>query len=216
MTERRRFFPSRPVQTVPGRTVELAVQLRKLPEAVAAAPEPAFSYATWLLPDLIPNYQSLTQKSDGVWEDEYGSVFKGEPFEGYQDGGQPIAIVGDGFTCVDAVIDSHYSQGGYGRAIYGAIFGATAAVTWEFTWDNAWTGEFQDGMEGSEIDFDPSAPGIFVSLYGHRASAYGSTILLRTWPTDGGAGGQDTLTAIATIGGAEVARLTAVVLTREY
>ena len=55
MSERRRFFPATPVQRVPGRTVELEMQLR--PEApVAAAPLPAPSggcecagvVATWL------------------------------------------------------------------------------------------------------------------------------------------------------------------------
>ena len=59
MSERRRFFPATPVQRVPGRTVELEMQLR--PEApVAAAPLPAPSggcecagvVATWL--DLPP------------------------------------------------------------------------------------------------------------------------------------------------------------------
>lgn len=36
MTERRRFFPATPVQRVPGRTVELEMQLR--PEAPVLAP----------------------------------------------------------------------------------------------------------------------------------------------------------------------------------
>ena len=36
MSERRRFFPATPVQRVPGRTVELEMQLR--PEAPAAPP----------------------------------------------------------------------------------------------------------------------------------------------------------------------------------
>ena len=38
MTERRRFFPATPVQRVPGRTVELEMQLR--PEVPEATPEP--------------------------------------------------------------------------------------------------------------------------------------------------------------------------------
>lgn len=37
MTQRRRFFPSTPVQTVPGRTVEMEVQVRRI--APAPAPE---------------------------------------------------------------------------------------------------------------------------------------------------------------------------------
>ena len=37
MTQRRRFFPSTPVQTVPGRTVEIEVQVRRI--APAPAPE---------------------------------------------------------------------------------------------------------------------------------------------------------------------------------
>ena len=39
--QRRRFFPARPVQQVPGRRVELAVQVRKEGgEATAPAPTP--------------------------------------------------------------------------------------------------------------------------------------------------------------------------------
>ena len=37
MTDRRRFFPATPVQRVPGRTVELEMQLRAVPAAVPAA-----------------------------------------------------------------------------------------------------------------------------------------------------------------------------------
>lgn len=37
MSERRRFFPATPVQQVPGRTVELEMQLRAVPAAVPAA-----------------------------------------------------------------------------------------------------------------------------------------------------------------------------------
>lgn len=37
MSERRRFFPATPVQRVPGRTVELEMQLRAVPAAVPAA-----------------------------------------------------------------------------------------------------------------------------------------------------------------------------------
>lgn len=38
MTVRRRFFPAAPVQQIPGRSVELALQLRPAPAVVAPAP----------------------------------------------------------------------------------------------------------------------------------------------------------------------------------
>ena len=41
MTERRRFFPARSVQQVPGRTVDLSMRLQRVPVAPAVAPAAA-------------------------------------------------------------------------------------------------------------------------------------------------------------------------------
>ena len=47
--QRRRFFPAKPVQQVPGRRVELAVQVRKEGAAAAAPPQPKTEVA-WVSP----------------------------------------------------------------------------------------------------------------------------------------------------------------------
>ena len=48
MTPRRRFFPSTTVQKVPGRTVELEMQLRPVATAPVPAAAPAPANVTWL------------------------------------------------------------------------------------------------------------------------------------------------------------------------
>ena len=62
--QRRRFFPARPVQQVPGRSVELAVQVRKDGAAPAPAPAPApvaGGAVSWVAPSpLIPEWATTT------------------------------------------------------------------------------------------------------------------------------------------------------------
>ena len=60
--QRRRFFPAKPVQQVPGRRVELAVQVRKEGAAPAPAQAPvAGSAVSWVAPSpLISEWVGTT------------------------------------------------------------------------------------------------------------------------------------------------------------
>lgn len=62
MTQRRRFFPARPVQQVPGRRVELAVQVRKEGAAPAPPQAPVAGGAvSWVAPSpLTPEWATTT------------------------------------------------------------------------------------------------------------------------------------------------------------
>ena len=87
--QRRRFFPAKPVQQVPGRRVELAVQVRKEGAAPAPAPAPApvaGGAVSWVAPSpLIPEWASTTPTAmdgePGRWmvsADMVDLLFEGE------------------------------------------------------------------------------------------------------------------------------------------
>ena len=80
----------------------------------------------------------------------------------------------------------------------------TAGVRWELQWDAEWSGA--QNVYGT-VDFDPSDASFIVSRNGHRASTWDTVVMVRVWPTGGGADANDTLTAIAYSGATEVARL---------
>ena len=189
MTPRRRFFPSTTVQKVPGRTVELEMQLR--PVATAAAPAPA--NVTWL------PHQSLWRGvwqtvflGDGQWDINNGwviprSIWEGVP--GNLDDVRPELSAE--FRCTEIeVVTPSLIGAGRNLEYFGVIQGATLVdARWEFEWDPA------------NVD-DPS-----FSQRLHRAWAFGNVIRVLLRPADGSPEGQETLIARAFSGGAQVGEL---------
>ena len=216
MSERRRFFPATPVQRVPGRTVELEMQLR--PEApVAAAPsggcECAGVVATWLdLPSL--------HGEDWVVEEVGASVTRvrvrgrqydlnGDPYETdvaeftylgdwsdvpIEEEGEPWAWPAPDLMVAGVVHDIRCDTnilGGWEFARFrAAIFGqALCEPSWTFEWSA------------------PSPDDPAYSAAGDRAQARGTVLLLsigRWYPSKATV----TLTAQARCAGQTVATLT--------
>lgn len=202
MTLRRRFFPSTPVQQVPGQSVKLEVQLR--PEAPAAAPPAAAPAgececdvigAGWLI--------SMTAKGadmgamelpDGRWviggypvgPGTLTSYWEGVP-EHFSDWGLPLE--GPSFRCTRLELSSlPYSA----PVIVGALQGRTlCGVRWQLVWDKP-----------AEEDSQQSA-------FGHVAHAAGNMVWVHQfqgsdlWPD----GDPELLTATAFCGGQQVAQL---------
>lgn len=192
MTPRRRFFPSTTVQKVPGRTVELEMQLR--PVATAPVPAAAPANVTWL------PHQSLWEGvdretvflGDGRWDINNGrgiprSIWEGVP--GDLDDVRPELSAE--FRCTEIeVVTSYLVELGRDLEYFGVIQGATLVdARWEFEWDPA------------NVD-DPS-----FSQRLHRAWAFGNVIRVLLTPTDGSLESQETLIARAFSGGAQVGEL---------
>lgn len=228
MTERRRFFPARPVQTIPGNTVELAVQLRKLPALDAPAPEPEPAGAPWVswLPVVgrAPYFDGYSVSLDAglLRYETQGSAnprsfwFEGDAPLHYQPWpdvpnviGPPgferaLPIAQEGWRCTR--IDDTLADVG---AVYqGVVMGtpAGADITWELTWDAApYVGAF------NKIPVLTNAsPGHAASRSGHTASATGPLLTVCTayyYTPEGIELPEETLTAIASVNGQEVGRL---------
>ena len=200
MAPRRRFFPSTTVQKVPGRTVELEMQLRPVATAPvpAAAPAPGGgtgpANVTWL------PHQSLWDGverqtvflGDGQWDINNGwgiprSIWEGVP--GDLDDVRPELSAE--FRCTEIeVVTSYLIGAGRDLEYFGVIQGATLVdARWEFEWDPA------------NVD-DPS-----FSQRLHRAWAFGNVIRVLLTPTDGSLESQETLIARAFSGGAQVGEL---------
>lgn len=200
MAPRRRFFPSTTVQKVPGRTVELEMQLRPVATAPvpAAAPAPGGgtgpANVTWL------PHQSLWDGvgretvflGDGQWDINNGwgiprSIWEGVP--GDLDDVRPELSAE--FRCTEIeVVTSYLIEAGRDLEYFGVIQGATLVdARWEFEWDPA------------NVD-DPS-----FSQRLHRAWAFGNVIRVLLTPTDGSLESQETLIARAFSGGAQVGEL---------
>jgi hypothetical protein len=192
MAPRRRFFPSTTVQKVPGRTVELEMQLR--PVATAPVPAAAPANVTWL------PHQSLWEGvdretvflGDGRWDINNGrgiprSIWEGVP--GDLDDVRPELSAE--FRCTEIeVVTSYLVELGRDLEYFGVIQGATLVdARWEFEWDPA------------NVD-DPS-----FSQRLHRAWAFGNVIRVLLTPTDGSLESQETLIARAFSGGAQVGEL---------
>lgn len=192
MTPRRRFFPSTTVQKVPGRTVELEMQLR--PVATAPVPAAAPANVTWL------PHQSLWEGvdretvflGDGRWDINNGrgiprSIWEGVP--GNLDDVRPELSAE--FRCTEIeVVTTYLIEAGRDLEYFGVIQGATLVdARWEFEWDPA------------NVD-DPS-----FSQRLHRAWAFGNVIRVLLTPTDGSLESQETLIARAFSGGAQVGEL---------
>lgn len=209
MTPRRRFFPSTTVQKVPGRTVELEMQLRPVATAPAPAAAPAPgggtgpANVTWL------PHQSLWDGvgretdflGDGQWDINNGrgiprSIWEGVP--GNLDDVRP-ELSAD-FRCTEIeVVTTYLIEAGRDLEYFGVIQGATLVdARWEFEWDPA------------NVD-DPS-----FSQRLHRAWAFGNVIRVLLTPTDGSLESQETLTARAYSGGAQVGELKLVAIGEAY
>lgn len=236
MTQRRRFFPSTTVQTVPGRTVEFEMQVRPAGVVVAPAPEKPESVpanATWLLPQafvLMPHYeqwnwalepsQELGELFYDFWLDHYVKGFslsakwKGTPGPPAE-WGYPLPMPSADFVCYEVTASTYYEElQGSGTVFFGVLQGATLAdVHWDLVWDKPWAGpdltEYGLDSVEYELDFDPEDARYAVSLHGSRASTWGNMVMVILHPTGGGGMSVDmTLTATAYSAGIEVAKLT--------
>lgn len=192
MTPRRRFFPSTTVQKVPGRTVELEMQLR--PVATAPVPAAAPANVTWL------PHQSLWEGfvpqtvflGDGQWDINNGwaiprSIWEGVP--GNLDDVRPELSAE--FRCTEIeVVTSYWIESGRDLEYFGVIQGATLVdARWEFEWDPA----------------NVNNPSFSQRM--HRAWAFGNVIRVLLSATGGGLESQETLIARAFSGGAQVGEL---------
>lgn len=156
MSERRRFFPARPVQRVPGQRVELEVQLRaEVP--VVAMPAKASGCVCdvagvtwfdptgigWTLPSYIGGgYSSPLIESHGVYVAP-GPVggpnyetWVGSPVD-FDGGGAAAPIVSSTFFCTQVFIDRWEGETSLNVLIGGAVGAALCDVQWAFEWDHA-------------------------------------------------------------------------------
>ena len=196
MAPRRRFFPSTTVQKVPGRTVELEMQLR--PVATAAAPAPGGgtgpANVTWLphqsLWDGVERQTDFL--GDGQWDINNGwgiprSIWEGVP--GNLDDVRPELSAE--FRCTEIeVVTSYWIELGRDLEYFGVIQGATLAdARWEFEWDK------------------PHLENPAYSKRLHRAEVFGNVVRVLLTSTKGGRKSRETLTARAYSGGAQVGEL---------
>ena len=203
MAPRRRFFPSTTAQKVPGRTVELEMQLRPVATAPAptGAPTPGGGTGpvdvTWL------PHQSLWEGVDvlsdnlggGQWNINNGwgiprSVWVGEPTE-VDEGGNARPVLSAGFRCIEIeVVTSYWIEAGRDLEYFGVIQGATLAdARWDFEWNK------------------PHLENPAYSKRLHRAEVFGNVVRVLLTSTKGGLKSRETLTARAYSGGAQVGEL---------
>ena len=200
MAPRRRFFPSTTVQKVPGRTVELEMQLRPVATAPvpAAAPAPGGgtgpANVTWLPhQSLWDDVGRLTDfLGDGQWDINNGwgiprCIWEGVP--GDLDDARPELSAE--FRCIEIeVVTSEWIGVGRDLEYFGVIQGATLAdARWEFEWDK------------------PHLENPAYSKRLHRAEVFGNVVRVLLTPTGRGRESRETLTARAYSGGAQVGEL---------
>ena len=194
MAPRRRFFPSTTAQKVPGRTVELEMQLRPVATAPVPAAAPAPANVTWL------PHQSLWEGverqtdflGDGQWDINNGwgiprSIWEGVP--GDLDDVRPELSAE--FRCTEIeVVTSYLVELGRDLEYFGVIQGATLAdARWDFEWN------------------EPHLENPAYSKRLHRAEVFGNVVRVLLTPTDGSLESRETLTARAYSGGAQVGEL---------
>ena len=200
MAPRRRFFPSTTVQKVPGRTVELEMQLRPVATAPAPAAAPAPgggtgpANVTWLphqsLWDGVERQTDFL--GDGQWDINNGwgiprSIWEGVP--GNLDDVRPELSAE--FRCTEIeVVTSYLVESGRDLEYFGVIQGATLAdARWDFEWN------------------EPHLENPAYSKRLHRAEVFGNVVRVLLTPTDGSLESRETLTARAYSGGAQVGEL---------
>ena len=194
MAPRRRFFPSTTVQKVPGRTVELEMQLRPVATAPVPAAAPAPANVTWLphqsLWDGVERQTDFL--GDGQWDINNGwgiprSIWEGVP--GNLDDVRPELSAE--FRCIEIeVVTSHWIELGRDLEYFGVIQGATLVdARWDFEWNK------------------PHLENPAYSKRLHRAEVFGNVVRVLLEPTKGGRKSRETLTARAYSGGAQVGEL---------
>ena len=225
MTERRRFFPMRTVQTDPARTVELAVQVRKETAPVAPAPvaQTGAPWVSWMPvvgPPYYNGYYVGPDGADGLVYRKNTRIFwfEGDAplhFQEWPDVSPPIwsddvpvalmdalPIAHEGWRCTH-IKDVEADR----AAVYqGVLMGAPAGagIAWELTWDAA---PYVDSWRNITV-LAENSPGYAASFSGHTASAIGPVLTVCTAFYMGDTDLEmETLTAIARVGGQEVGRL---------
>ena len=194
MAPRRRFFPSTTVQKVPGRTVELEMQLRPVATAPAPGGGTGPANVTWL------PHQSLWDGverqtvflGDGQWDINNGrgiprSIWEGVP--GDLDDVRPELSAE--FRCTEIeVVTSAWIKLGRDLEYFGVIQGATLVdARWDFEWNK------------------PFLENPAYSRQLHRAEVFGNVVHVLLRPTGDGMKSRETLTARAYSGGAQVGEL---------
>jgi hypothetical protein len=202
MAPRRRFFPSTTAQKVPGRTVELEMQLRRgmlaLPPASGSGGDGGAGQidgVSWFSPifdgwwawhwDELPDGRWEVNESDGG----ILSIWEGDPQ------GMELPVPTSTFRCVEITAWSGI-VGGNSTHHVGVVQGsAMSDVRWEAAWDAPSVGD----------------PTVSAGI-GNRFWTWGNVIVVEQLST-GGAGGPggtnwtETLTATAFSGGTEVGTL---------
>lgn len=203
---RRRFFPATRTQLVPGRTVELELQLRpeaKAPAATAAATSQVWG-ATWLPHQTNWADEESSVSTDlggGRWDISNGwgipmSIWEGVP-AALDTSGQALPLVGAGFRCIELVVETSYWVEGRDMEFFGTIVGPTMVdVRWEFEWDHPHS----------------ETPGFSERL--NYAESFANVIRVALALTGGDRNSEETLTARAFSGGAQVAELKIVAIGR--
>jgi hypothetical protein len=202
MASRRRFFPSRPVQQVPGRTVELEMLLRRGPAAAAPVSgagggdgEGQINGVGWFSPIF-----------DGWWEWEWEEL-PGGRWLAYA-GGDAIESIWEGdragmaspaptavFRCMEITARANLVEN-VSTTHVGVVQGSSMTdVRWEAAWDAPSVGD----------------PTVSAGI-GNRFRTWGNVIVVEQLNTggSGGPGGTDwteTLTATAFSGGEAVGTL---------
>lgn len=193
MAPRRRFFPSTTVQKVPGRTVELEMQLRPVATAPAPGGGTGPANVTWLPHQSLWGVGRQTVfLGDGQWDINNGrgiprSIWEGVP--GNLDDVRPELSAE--FRCIEIeVVTSDWIKLGRDLEYFGVIQGATLVdARWDFEWNKPLHG-------------NPA-----YSRQMHRAEVFGNVVHVLLTPTGDGMKSRETLTARAYSGGAQVGEL---------
>lgn len=197
MAPRRRFFPSAPAQKLPGRTVELEVQLQPVAAStapVAAPPGGEIIGVGWFSPVFDKWWEwAAVLEPDGLWSIGGGSFvsrWQADPWFT----GDPSPTPTESFRCIELTADASLINGPCEHHV-GVIQGVSMT---DVRWDVAW-----DAPSLSDPSVSDGA--------GNRFSAWGNVILVEQVNTgSGGVGGMEateTLTATAYSGGSPVATI---------
>lgn len=191
---RRRFFPSSPAQSIPGRTVELEMQLQKaaVQPVAAEAPVAAGACTGWIVPWLAvapADYLDVVAQPDGrtdVFGNGIGamdvdyrplisSVWRGVP-AALDLLGRAVPAPALGFFCQEIDISTFYEYQFPGRYFMAMAPGGS----WQASWDRP---------------YDVGSP---ASSMGHRFEISGEALVVILSSTAGGDGSDvDVLTATA-------------------
>lgn len=196
MTQRRRFFPSSPVQKVPGAIAEFGMQLQPLAKAPAVAPALGgcdLYGAGWFSPAFAEGNEWVWEaQADGGWgvfSSWLTSLWKSESgAEPAELGTRPVPSAA--FRCVELQVVPWVSYTPHVGVIQGV---SMSDARWEAVWDK------------------PSLDDPAISEVGSRFDTWGNVIIVRQFDTGSGGidgmEGMETLTATAFCSGSAVATL---------